>query len=92
MFTKKDIALLIVAMKEVFATKDDLIRFATKDDLNTLEKKFEEKVSVFKDAILKELKDMRDEVAIVGGQRDMLEDYDQRIETIEKHLHILPTP
>ncbi len=68
MLTKKDITLLIVAMKEVFATKDDLKalesrmndRFATKND-----------IIEFKDAILHEIVKLRDEVAIVGGQRDM---------------------
>lgn len=79
MLTKKDINLL----KETFATKDELKeelkKYATKEDIVT-----------FKDEILHEIVKLRDEVAIVGGQRDMLEDHDQRIETIEKHLHIQP--
>lgn len=87
--TRKDFTQILQKELKSFATKDDLNsieirmgdRFATKDDIIS-----------FKDEILKEIKDMRDEVAIVGGQRDMLEDHDQRIETIEKHLHILPSP
>lgn len=79
MLTKKDINLL----KETFATKDELKeelkKYATKADIVT-----------FKDEILHEIVKLRDEVAIVGGQRNMLEDHDQRIETIEKHLHIQP--
>lgn len=75
MLTKTDISKL----KEIFATKDDLKRFATKDDILT-----------FKDVILKEIRDMRDEVALVSGQRDMLEDHEIRIETVEKQLHIAP--
>lgn len=59
--------------------QNELKNSATKDDLIT-----------FKDEILHEIVKMRDEVAIVGGQRDMLEDHDQRIETMEKHLHIQP--
>ena len=38
MITKKDRQLLIQDMKEVFATKDDLTRFATKYDFNTIKK------------------------------------------------------
>lgn len=78
--------------------REELKNFATKDDLNSLEKRMGDRfatkddVITFKDAILKEIKDMRDEVAIVGGQRDMLEDHDQKIGTIEKHLHIHPSP
>lgn len=68
----------------------ELKNFATKDDLNALENKFETKVIEFKDTILKEISDLRVDVTIVTGQRDMLEDHDQRIETIEKHLHIQP--
>lgn len=69
---------------------EDVFRDVLKQEIQSSEKRFENKVLEFKDAILKEIKDMRDEVAIVGGQRDMLEDHDQRIETLEKHLHIQP--
>lgn len=70
----------------------ELKNFATKDDLNALENKFETKVIEFKDVILKEISDLRVDVAIVTGQRDMLEDHDQRIETIEKHFLVAKTP
>lgn len=69
---------------------EEVFRDVLKQEIQSSEKRFENKVLEFKDAILKEIKDMRDEVAVVGGQRDMLEDHDQRIETIEKHLHIQP--
>ncbi len=78
--------------------RKELKNFATKDDLNSFEKRIGDRFATkgdlvtFKDAILKEIKDMRDEVAIVGGQRDMLEDHELRIETVEKHLHIQPVP
>lgn len=102
--TKQDVNDAVKNALINFASKDDLNsfekrigdRFATKDDLNSLEKRLgdrfasKEDIITFKDAILKEIKDMRDEVAIVGGQRDTIEDHDQRIETIEKHLHIQP--
>lgn len=69
---------------------EDVFRDVLKQEIQSSEKRFENKVLEFKDAILKEIKDMRDEVAIVGVSRDMIEDHDQRIETIEKHLHIQP--
>lgn len=74
--------------------QNELKKFATKDDLNSAIKDLASKddLITFKDAILHEIAKMRDEVAIVGGQRDMLEDHDQRIETIEKHLHIQSLP
>ena len=71
---------------------EELKRFATKDDLNNAIKDLasKEDLVTFKDAILHEIAKMRDEVAIVGGQRDILEDHELRIETVEKHLHIQP--
>ncbi|HUD19892.1 MAG TPA: hypothetical protein VMR81_05610 [Patescibacteria group bacterium] len=50
---------------------------ATKDDLIS-----------FKDVILKEIRDLRDDVAIVTGYRDMIEDHDERIEVLEKKAGI----
>lgn len=88
MLTKKDLEKL----KEIFATKDDLKamedrqdqKFATKEDIVNLK----ENIISFKDAILKEIGDLRDEVTIIGGSRDMIEDHDIRIEKIEKHLKL----
>lgn len=42
----------------------------------------------FKDLILKEILNLRDDVAIVTGYRDMIEDHDQRIEVLEKKAGI----
>lgn len=78
--------------RNVTPLSEEVFRDVLKEEIQSVEKRFENKVLEFKDAILKEIKDMRDEVAIVGGQRDMLEDHDQRIETIERQLHILPSP
>ena len=69
---------------------EEVFREVLKQEIQSVEKRFENIVLEFKDAILKEIKDMRDEVAIVGGQRNMLEDHEQRIETVETHLHIQP--
>ncbi len=81
MLTPRDIATLKAELKTEFVTKEDLNNaiknLASKDDIIS-----------FKDAILHEIVQMRDEVAIVGGQRDMLEDHELRIETIKTRLHI----
>ncbi len=67
-----------------FATKDDLKRFATKDDIISIK----DDLLSFKDAILKEILNLRDDVAIVTGYRDMIEDHDQRIAVLEKKVGI----
>lgn len=67
--TQDDINLL----KNIFATKDDLKNYATKADIVS-----------FKDAILKEIRDMRDEVALVIGYKDQIEDHENRIDVLEK--------
>lgn len=71
---------------------EEVFREVLKLEIRSLEIRFENKIVEFKDIILKEIKDMRDEVAIVTGYREMIDAHDQRIETIEKQLHILPTP
>lgn len=76
--------------RNVTPLSEEVFRDVLKQEIQSSEKRFENKVLEFKDAILKEIKDMRDEVAIVGVSRDMIEDHDQRIETIEKHFHIQP--
>lgn len=66
----------IKILKTIFATKNDLKNYATKADIVS-----------FKDVILKEIKDMREEVTLVIGYKDQIEDHEDRIEKIEKHLH-----
>jgi len=77
-----------------FATKDDLKRYATKEDLRTttrdildligaFRKEFKEDIASFKDEILYEIKKLREEVIVVGGYRDMIEDHEQRIARLE---------
>lgn len=78
--------------RNVTPLSEEVFRDVLKEEIQSVEKRFVNKVLEFKDAILKEIKDMRDEVAIVGVSRDMVEDHEQRIETIEKHLHIQPSP
>lgn len=64
----------------------------TKTDIKTLEEKFATKNDVveFKDEILHEIRNVRDDVAILTGYKDQIEDQETRIESVEKHLHIAP--
>ena len=72
----------ITKLKTIFATKDDLKLYATKDDLKEYANKKD--IIEFKDAILKEIRDMRDEIALVIGYKDQIEDHEDRIEVLEK--------
>lgn len=61
--------------------------FATKIELERVEKKmddFLDKLVLFKDQILHEVVAMRDELTVVLGHRDMLEDHEIRISKLEK--------
>ena len=86
-----------------FATKDDLKRFATKDDLKRFAtkedfKRFATKEDLknyatkddlinFKDSILSEIIKLREDIAVVIGYRDMIENHDQRIEKLETTVY-----
>jgi len=41
----------------------------------------------FKDEILTEIVHLRDDFAILTGYRDSLEDHEQRIDELEKHVY-----
>jgi hypothetical protein len=82
MLTKKDIISLIEAMKPVFATKVEL---------NGVEKRFGDKMISFKDEILSEIQNLRADVAIVTGYRDMIERHETDIEAIKKRLKVPTT-
>ncbi len=75
--TKKDLEKALKSYPSKDDFREELKKYATRDD-----------IIAFKDAILHEIVKLRDEVAIVGGHRDMLEDHETRIETIEKHLQL----
>ncbi|MCR4276666.1 MAG: hypothetical protein NUV87_00905 [Candidatus Roizmanbacteria bacterium] len=59
-----------------FATKDDLKNYATRDDLVS-----------FKDSILSEIIKLREDIEVVIGYRDMIENHDQRIEKLETTVY-----
>lgn len=69
----------ITKLKTIFATKDDLKKYANKND-----------IIEFKDIILKEIRDMRDEVVLVIGYKDQIEDHEDRIELLEKVTKTTP--
>lgn len=71
----------IEKLKKVFATKEDLKEFVTKGDLKQFVTKND--IISFKDQILHEIQKLRDDVAIVVGYRDMIEDHEIRIGTLE---------
>jgi len=73
MLTNSDINKL----KETFATKDEL-QMAKNDLKNDLVN--------FKDAILHEILAMRDELSIVLGYREQIEDHEHRLEKLEKKI------
>jgi len=77
--TKDDLKAMEARQDKKFATKDDLKMYATKNDMID-----------FKDEILHEIKSMREEVAIVTGYKDQIENHDYRIERLEKHTKIPP--
>jgi len=75
MITKKDVEVL----KEVFVTKydlrDELQRFATRDEMLT-----------FKDEILYQIMAMRDEISVVLGYKSNIDDHETRIEKLENEV------
>lgn len=64
----------------------------TKQDKKYLHDSFASKSDLvsFKDAILKEIRDLRDEIALVLGYRDTIENHDKRLDRIDKHLKFPP--
>lgn len=75
-------------------TKTDMSKleekFATKDDLKKTQKSLTDLIIDFKDQILHEIKGLREEVTLVIGYKDQIEDIDYRVERLEKHTKIPP--
>ena len=74
----------IKKLKTVFATKEDLKAYTTKEDLRAYATKMD--LIDFKDAILHEIRDLRDDITVTTGYRDMLEDHENRLEVVETKL------
>ena len=69
--------------------KKELKRYPTKDDLNKSLEKYVTKDDLinFKDSILSEIIKLREDIEVVIGYRDMIEDHDQRIEKLETKIY-----
>jgi len=75
MITDKDISKL----KQVFASKDDL---------STAVKELKNEIVKFKDEIVGRLNKIDDELTVTNGYGDQLEDHDNRLKKVEKHLNL----
>ncbi len=75
-------------------TKTDISKlaekFVTKNDLKSEAKSLKDLIVEFKDAILHEIQGLREDVAIVTGYKDQIEDHETRIDTLEKKLPVNP--
>lgn len=45
-------------------------------------------IQTFKDDLSKQIKDLSEEVSLITGYKDQIENHDLRIGHIEKHLHL----
>jgi hypothetical protein len=87
MITQKDLTQLVATLSKVFVTREELYQnFATKDEFTEGMKVVRNDILNFKDEILTEIVAMRQELSVVIGYRDKIEDQDQRLETIETTL------
>ncbi len=73
MLTKKDLQQISQIITEAFDDPNNSLRKELKNDLLT-----------FKDEILGEIKDLRDDVAVVTGYKDQIEDHEVRIDKLER--------
>lgn len=81
----------IKKLKTIFATKDDLKKFATKDDLACSLKTLNNTILKFKDEILGEIEKIREDYIMYTGLWDQVEDHEIRIEKVENHVKITPS-
>ncbi|KKQ95970.1 MAG: hypothetical protein UV74_C0013G0574 [Candidatus Woesebacteria bacterium GW2011_GWB1_43_14] len=84
----------IKKLKTIFATKDDLKRFATKDELDDLQQEIHEEFQTWKseffdkiDPILKEVLDNREERTITNHRlnkhKEVLKNHNKRLHHLE---------
>ncbi len=86
MLTKTDYTNLqkeFVTKKEFYHTANELIELI-KATGESIKKELKEEIVQFKDDILHEIIALREEVTIVVGYRDMLEEHQTRITKLEK--------
>ncbi len=80
MITKRDIE----ELKKTFPTKQEMAA--------AIQKAIKETKPGWLDEMMGEIKTMRDELAIVTGYKDQIEDHEVRIDLVEKRLGIQPPP
>ena len=73
-----------------FATKEDLKRFATKDDLDSLESRMDTKLDTLADMIAA-LGTKMDDFQKERIHRDEFQDLENRMKRVEKHTGLIPT-
>lgn len=69
-------------------TKSDLqnIREIFSDEFDKAHLKLRDDVANFKDQIVSELKKLREEVTVVGGYKDQIEEHETRVTSLETSL------
>lgn len=76
----------IKKLKKVFATKEELSKMDMKLD-GTFDL-LRGDITSFKDQILHEIIKLREDITIVVGYRDMIEDHETRIGKIESKIYV----
>lgn len=88
MLTKSDLQKIKQVTKEVVlevgVTKEEAKNFVTKDELKNVVTGLREDIVKFKDEVVGEIKDLREEVAVVTGYKDTIEEHEDRISTLEE--------
>lgn len=82
--TKKDLNAALVpysTKKELEATTVELIKY-----IGEVKTELKNDILDFKDQIMHELNKIRDDIAVVVGYRDRIEDHEVRIETLEAKI------
>jgi predicted S18 family serine protease len=80
MLTKKDLSQIRNLMVEVVVQYTQ--KFSTKSEF----KELKNDIAQFKDDILKEIVSLREEVTIVGGFRERIDEHEIRLDKVEKKI------
>lgn len=70
----------MLTKSDLFKIKELLDNYSTKTDF----KELREDIVKFKDEILDEIRDLREEVTVVTGYKDTIEDHENRIVSLEE--------
>ena len=87
MLTDKDLSRIDELIQKRLETQDlSRIDELIQERIEKSEKRLKNDILNFKDEILSEIQDLRDDVSVVTGYRQMLEDHEEDIEKL-KQLH-----